>query len=190
MKTIVWAIFLVLGMVSIAAAGNGTNDHSDATNSAKLDVALFGDDNELQRPENLDTWVFLGTTLGMTYTDDVPDPASPGLNSSVFIAPEAYRSFMNTGAFPDGTVFVKVVRETEASDGGFSMGEVLGIEAHVKDKARFPKHGFNFYFFPGEAKTASAFPEDNVCVACHMENAAFDNVFTQFYPSIRGKLAE
>ncbi len=156
--------------------------------TAKLHLVNFDEDNILQRPENLDNWVFLGTTMGMTYFDDEPDPTSPGLFSSILIAAEAYDHFNQTGTFADGTVFVKVVRETIRQDGGFFMGDELALEVHVKDRERFPKHGFNFYFFPAGAVEATAMPEDNICVACHVENAAFDNVFTQFYPRMRKRL--
>lgn len=151
-------------------------------NGDKLDIANFGAENSLRLPENMDTWVFIGTTMGMTYFGDTPDPADPGLFSSVFIAPEAYEYYRRNGKFADGTVFMKSVRETRSSDGGFFMEEELGIEIHVKDKQRFPKYGFNFYFFPAGAEVAEAMPEDNVCVSCHQERAQFDNVFTQFYP--------
>lgn len=156
--------------------------------TTKLQLLKFGEDNTLLRPEGLERWVFLGTTMGMTYFDEQPDPSRPGLFSSIFIEPEAYEHFEQTGTFADGTAFVKIVRETMSEEGGFFMGDELGIEVHVKDRQRFPKHGYNFYFLPAGANEAAAMPEDNACVACHAENAAFDNVFTQYYPKMRKRL--
>lgn len=183
---LVLAMLLLMGSTAWGVTGHVG---ADTTNS-KLTTAEFGPDNDLRRPENIESWVFLGATMGMTYVEGAGDPADPGLFSSVFMPPEAYEYFLENGEFADGTMFAKIVRETESSDGGFSMGEILGVEAHVKDRERFPKYGFNFYFFPGNEKIASAMPEDNACVACHMENALFDNVFTQFYPSLKEKSAK
>ncbi|MEM9670780.1 MAG: cytochrome P460 family protein [Pseudomonadota bacterium] len=154
-----------------------------------LDGPVYGENNALKRPENTESWVFLGTTMGMTYTDDEPAPGDPGLFSTVLMEPSAYQAFLDTGRFADGTVFAKIVRDTITSDGGFSMGRELGMEVHVKDETRFPKHGFNFYFFPADGDDfASALPNDNGCISCHQERAEFDDVFTQFYPTLRDKV--
>lgn len=177
-----------IGMASILVGFAIHPTTSNAQQSIKLEIAQFEDDNRLIWPANFESWVFLGTTMGMTYFDEEPDPADPGLMSSVFIEPEAYQYFETHGEFADGTMFVKSVKQTLSEGGGFFMGEELGIEVHVKDRERFPKHGYNFYFFPAGSETAAAMPEDNICVSCHQENAAFDNVFIQFYPSIRRKL--
>ncbi len=184
------AIFAVAGLaITMAVTAYGmAPTTAAAVKTVKLQLVKFGEDNALLRPEGLENWVFLGTTMGMTYFADEPDPTRPGLFSSVFIAPEAYEHFERMGTFADGTVFVKVVRETVGEEGGFFMGDELGIEVHVKDRQRFPKHGYNFYFFPAGVNEASAMPEDNACVACHAENAAYDNVFTQFYPKMHQRL--
>ena len=154
----------------------------------KLDVAVFDGDGRMRLPEGIETWVFAGSTIGMTYFDEKPDPEDLGLSSTVYIEPQAYRIFADTGEFPEGTVFAKVVRETVITEGGYSLGELLGTEIHVKDKVQFPKHGFNFYFYQAGEKIAFRMPEDNACVSCHQEKAAFDNTFTQFYPAIREQL--
>lgn len=159
--------------------------------AAKLEVAVFDKDNGLKRPEGYEEWIFLGTTMGLTYFGDEPDPDDVGLFSSVYIEPQAYKVFQKTGEFPEGTVFAKVVRDTESVDDGYFMGGELALEIHVKDRERFPKHGFNFYFFSSqEEEYAMAMPEDNICVSCHLKEAEFDNTFTQFYPSIRAKLSK
>lgn len=156
----------------------------------KLDVAVFDENGALELPKDIDTWIFMGSTIGMTYFEGTPDPEDPGLSSTVLLEPRAYQIFLRTGKFPDGTVFAKVVRDTVISDGGYSLGEELGIEFHVKDKDRYPQNGFNFFFFQSGQAKAPAMPEDNICVSCHQEKAAYDNVFTQFYPPIRSKLEQ
>lgn len=184
------AILATVSIVSAAIGGTVFGSSAEETVPIKLQIAKFEDDNRLIWPENFESWVFLGTTMGMTYFDETPNPEDPGLMSSVYMAPEAYEHFEKYGEFADGTVFVKSVKETLTEGGGFFMGDELGIEVHVKDRERFPDYGYNFYFFPAGQKTAAAMPEDNICVSCHEEQAAFDNVFTQFYPPIRKKLEQ
>ncbi len=62
---------------------------------------------------------------------------------NVFVNPEAYRSFLATGTWPDKTVMVLEVREARDKGSintrGHFQGEgVMGFEVHVKDDARFP----------------------------------------------------
>jgi hypothetical protein len=121
---------------------------------------------------------------GKTY-DEHPD------FTNVFIKPEAYREFVKTGEFPDGTVFVLEIRRSESSGsinkGGQYQNRLVGIEASVKDTKRFPEKWAYFGFIgPGGAPLpqAKAFSKD-ACWKCHAEHAAADNVFLQFYPALR-----
>ncbi len=186
MRRIIATAFLVAGAASVYAAETMKTSLNAEEIIPKLNVAVYNGENGMKRPQGIENWVFLGTTMGMTYFDEAPDPSDPGLFSTVFIEPSAYQEFLKTGEFVDGTVFAKVVRNTQSNGGGFFMGEELGIEVHVKDSVRFPKHGFNFYFFAnGGPEYSFAMPEDNMCVECHTAEAAYDNVFTQFYPLMR-----
>ena len=156
---------------------------------AMLDIAIIKEDGSIKRPENLDKWVFMGQTIGMTYSDDAPDIEDIGHTSTVLMEPRAYQIFLDTGEFPEGTMMVKIVRRTLSEGGGFFMGEEIGFEIHLKDKKRFPKNGSNFWFFMStEDEYAFGLPEDNVCTACHIETAQYDTFFTQFYPTIRDKV--
>lgn len=184
-KILAAGLFFAAGMYAFS---NAPEASSASDVMQKLSVAVYDEEGRLELPEGIEGWVFLGSTVGMTYFDEQPNPEDPGLSSTVYIEPQAYRSFTETGEFPDGTVFAKVVRDTIVSEGGYSLGEVLGTEIHVKDKNQFPTYGFNFFFYQAGEKYAPSMPEDNVCVSCHQENAAFDNVFTQFYPTIRDRL--
>lgn len=153
------------------------------------EVLTFDAGGKLKRPSNFDDWVFLGTTIGMTYIDAELDPENPGLFSTVLMEPEAYQYFQKTGQFAEGTVFAKFVHASELSDGGVSMGDQVYLEMHVKDKRRYPETGSGFFgWAPSEPDYAEAFSVDMGCVACHKKNAAYDDVFTQFYPRLRKRL--
>lgn len=152
-----------------------------------VDVAEFDENGSLIFPENFDEWIFMGSSVGLTYSNQTFNPDRPGLFSDVKIEPTAYRIFKKTGEFPQGTMLMKDNRETITSQvhdtSGLTMGNSYGIEIHLKDNRVFPETGFNFYFFPPGEETAEVIPAPNSCISCHTQNAEYDNIFTQFYPA-------
>ncbi len=106
-------------------------------------AAAQGDDNRLPIPEDYRSWVFLTSSLDLNYNDAVPGASGrPSVLDNVFVNPEAYRAFAQTGAWPDKTILVKENRiaasaGTISKSGKFQTG-VVSIELHVKDEARYP----------------------------------------------------
>lgn len=185
MKAIIIAAFAIATATTVNTT-EAPSTGKEATSG--LDVAVINNEGSIKRPDNLDRWIFMGQTIGMTYFDEEPDPEDIGYSSSVLMEPNAYEIFLKTGEFPEGTLFAKIVRETLKEGGGYFMGKEVALEIHLKDKERFPKNGFNFWFFSPNEDFATALPADNVCVTCHKETAAYDNFFTQYYPTIRHKI--
>ena len=68
----------------------------------------------LIRPVDYREWTFLSSGLGMTYEDSSasqrPQQAAPPTFGNVFVNPSSYRSFMQTGKWPDKTIFILEVR--------------------------------------------------------------------------------
>jgi Cytochrome P460 len=66
--------------------------------------------------------------------------------------------------------------------------DVHGVEMAVKDSSRVPE-GWAYYNFGGSMMgglRASAAPQAKAsCYNCHVEHAARDNVFMQFYQMLR-----
>ena len=176
MRTALFAS-LLLGIVAFAADQPATTPR-------------FVDGNQLVRPEGYHEWVFVGSSLGMSYSKDSDYNSEPDFQN-VYISPEAYREFRAKGTFPEGTV---LVLEIVASGGNASINKVgkfedkiLGIEAAVKDSNHFPEKWAYFSFFgpKGEALAqAKPFPKD-ACWSCHNPHGEVDNVFVQFYPVLR-----
>lgn len=138
-------------------------------------------------PANYREWVFLSSGLGMTYgpvgrTDAAGNPRF----DNVFASPEAYKAFLRTGSWPDKTVLILEVRSSEGNvsinTGGRVQGEILAVEAHVKDTARF-EGGWAFFGF-GKSTRATATPRDANCYTCHTQHGAVDSTFVQFYPTL------
>jgi hypothetical protein len=146
----------------------------------------------LMRPANYREWVFLSSSLGLTYQPAAGTPASPGAPQfqNVFVNRSSYRGFMQTGKWPDKTIFVLEFRQSAAAasvnkDGRFQSG-LAGIEAEVKD-ARFPD-GWAFYGFDQTAPAGGVPPlaGDRVarCIECHTQHTAVERTFVQFYPTL------
>jgi Cytochrome P460 len=146
----------------------------------------YTSDGQMKLPENYRQWVYLTTGFDMSY--------NPGLMSmdhhmfdNVFVNPEAYKSFLETGTWPDKTVMVLEARQAEGKGsinqkGNFQGNEIMGLEVHVKDESRFPGKWAFFGF--DEGKTAKMTPTTASCYSCHAEHGAVDTTFVQFYPTL------
>jgi hypothetical protein len=141
--------------------------------------------NRLLRPANYREWIFLSSSLGLNY----PPPgaaAGPQRFDNVFVNPSSYRSFLQTGKWPDKTIFVLEFREVgsekaESRNGRFQTG-LQGIESDVKD-SRFAD-GWGFFGFGANDKDAAPLSGDTVqrCIDCHSAHTAVERTFVQFYP--------
>ena len=136
-------------------------------------------------PEDYRDWVFLSSGMDMSYSEAAF--SGPHRFDNVFAPRAAYQAFKRTGVWPDKTVLVLEVRggATKGSinkQGQFQTGDVLGIEAHVKDTGRF-QGGWGFFGFNGGA-SAQQIPYSQACYSCHQAHAAADTTFVQFYPTL------
>jgi Cytochrome P460 len=144
----------------------------------------------LVRPVEYREWPFLGSGLGLTYDNPNAANAAPPF-TNVFVNPSSYRSFIETGTWPNQTVFVLESRRSETNAapnvGGRFQGEMLGLEAEVKD-SRFPDGWAFFNFGRAPALTTAAAPltgdSVKVCVECHTQHTAVERTFVQFYPTL------
>jgi hypothetical protein len=155
------------------------------------DKAAFTRAGELVQPTDYREWVFLSSGLGMTYGPNAPAAGASQRFDNVFVNPSSYREFLKTGRWPDGTIMILEVRESETNGsinrfGRFQTG-VVGLEAHVKDTNRFGGAGWAFFGLkPGAParSSAKAIPPGNRCEQCHQPNGAVDETFVQFYPDL------
>jgi hypothetical protein len=105
--------------------------------------------------------------------------------TNVFVNPASYRSFLATGKWPDKTMLVLEVRASASkgsiNQGGSYQSDVVAIESDVKDTAKFPGNGWAFFGF-GKSSTGKMLERTEDCYSCHLQHAAVDNTFVQFYP--------
>jgi hypothetical protein len=167
--------FLLLGAVFAWSVALGAQQ--------PIDGPTYVNGNSLARPANYREWVFLGSGLGLTYDAS----ANNTTFTNVFVNPAAYRGFMNTGTWPDKSVFVLEFRasatEAPPNTTGRYQTRLVGVEAEVKD-ARFPD-GWAFYNFRGADSAPPLAGQDAAsCVECHTKSTAVERTFVQFYPTL------
>jgi hypothetical protein len=146
----------------------------------------YTSDAQLKLPENYRQWTYLTTGFDMSYNPSMSS-MDHHMFDNVFVNPEAYKAFVETGTWPDKTELVLEGRMGTGKGsinqkGNYQSTDVMGIEAHVKDEARFPGK-WAFFIFGGD-KTAKMVPTNMDCYSCHAEHAAVDTTFVQFYPTL------
>src|SRR5246127_5797418 len=132
------AVFLLLALLF------GSTSPSQQT--AKANLPAYDADGKLITPKNYREWIYVTSGFDMSYSmrEKAPDHS---MFDNVFVNPEAYKVFQQTGKGPDKTMFVLEVRAAESAGsinkvGHFQSTELMGGEAHVKDASR---GGWAFY---------------------------------------------
>lgn len=99
---------LVAGCIALAPILWGQSDEV-----AKLDVARFDATGRLHIPVDMDEWVFIGSSLGMGYSQENFDPDSPGMFQVARMEPQAYAAFKlpkfttrTANDFPTVSIFI------------------------------------------------------------------------------------
>jgi Cytochrome P460 len=143
-------------------------------------------DAQLKLPSHYREWVYLTTGFDMSYNPAM-QMGDHHMFDNVFVNPEAYKVFVETGTWPDKTMLVLEGRGAEGKGsinqkGNYQGVEIMGIEVHLKDEARFPGKWAFFAFDDG--KTAKMIPTSADCYGCHAAHAAVDTTFVQFYPTL------
>jgi hypothetical protein len=154
-----------------------------ATVLVQAQTPEYSSDGKLKLPEKYREWIFLSSGFDMSYS-----PGSMGhhMFDNVFVNPDAYKKFVETGTWPDKTILVLEVRKGEGkgsiNQNGNFQTEPMGTEVHVKDEARFPGKWAFFGF--DEGNLGNMFPTSAACYSCHAQHAAVDTTFVQFYPTL------
>lgn len=163
-----------------------------ATQNARvrIDIPAYDPKGRLLKPEGLLDWVFMGTSLGMGYSQMAFDEDDPGMFQVVLMEPQGFRFFQQNGYFANGTMFGLLfygsAHRVSINRSGFVLGGEMGVQVHVIDKERFADGHAFFNLGPYEQAGASApLPPGNGCVSCHKTNGAHDGVFAQFYPRLK-----
>jgi hypothetical protein len=146
----------------------------------------YDTDRKLLLPDDYRRWVLAGSSLGLSYSEG--GQGGHQMFNTTLIEPSAYRHFVETGTFREGTMLALVLQgigtnAMPARQGQFAT-DVHMVEMAVKDSKRVPE-GWAYYGFGGPMAggyQAAAAPQPRArCFDCHVKHAARDNVFMQFY---------
>ena len=145
---------VVLSMVTVVVAVVGNSEREPlalaAAEAESHESPLkFNKDGELIRPTGYREWIYVGTPV--TPNDMNRGKAPFPEFHAVYIDPKSWKSYKETGEYPDGTVLVKeltsVGGKRATSGKGYFMGDFIGLEVAVKDKQRFKDEpGYWSYF--------------------------------------------
>lgn len=151
-------------------------------------VPEYTKDNQMVLPSHYREWIFLSAGLGMFYgpAENLSGDRAQTFDN-VFVTPDAYQSFLQTGKWPEKTMFALEVRRSASkgsiNNAGHYQSDVEGVEVEVKDSSRFPGNGWAFFGF-GKGSVAKMIPTSGTCYTCHPAKGAVDNTFVQFYPTL------
>ncbi|HEY6258921.1 MAG TPA: cytochrome P460 family protein [Xanthobacteraceae bacterium] len=168
-------------------------------------VPQYSPAGELLVPIGYETWVFVGSNLGLAYRQGLPvmttreaTRADQRRFHNVYINKEAYAYFLANRAFPEPTILAMEVfaaADKEPSGvvaSGVYNGDRLGLEVAVKNSSRpdgrtTPWAYYDFTDPTDASKLQASAPanDDRICESCHRQHAGKDNVWVQFYPVLR-----
>ncbi|HVH70268.1 MAG TPA: cytochrome P460 family protein [Candidatus Dormibacteraeota bacterium] len=176
-------ILMVLSVVALALAT--MTPQASPSNESGANSPVYTSDGNLKFPAQYREWVYLTSGVDMSYSPNMSMDHS--MFDNVFVNPEAYKGFFETGTWPDKTMLVLEARVagSKASinkNGQFQTGEVMGREVHVKDVTRFP--GKWAFFNAEDGVTGKLLPREMDCYSCHEQHGAVDTSFVQFYPTL------
>lgn len=175
-KQLLIALLAVLSLMLIAAA-----PETDSAGPA------YTKDGKLIRPENYRDWVYLSSGLGMSYSSAADDPNPRFTN--VFVTRAAYDGFLQSGKWPEQTMFIIEERNSSSkgsiNKAGHYQTNVGGYAMEVKDSKRFPDTWAYFGFGPNDTASSAVTPSKNACWSCHSSNGAVEHTFVQFYPTLK-----
>lgn len=179
--------WILIAISALVLALAGVTPQASSTNDSSANVPVYTPDGNLKFPANYREWVYLTSGVDMSYSPNMDMGHS--MFDNVFVNPEAYKSFLQTGTWPDKTMLVLEARMAGSKgsinkNGHFQTGEVMGREVHVKDEAKFAATGKWAFFNGADGMTGKLLPREMDCYSCHEQHAAVDTTFVQFYPTL------
>jgi len=173
----------VAGLTTAAAVQSSPAAAARATTNGNTVGPRYDKDGALLLPDDYRRWIFIGSSLGMSYSE-----GAQGMEMfhETLMEPTAYQHFVDTGTFREGTMLALILhgsgeRVPPMRQGRFAT-EVHGVEMAVKDSSHRPEKWayYNFGGMMGLRTAAQAMPKAS-CHDCHAQHAKRDNVFLQFY---------
>jgi hypothetical protein len=183
-RTWMFPLLLVLAL-ALALSQMTLTQQTSSIKDNGANSPIYKADGNLKFPTQYREWVYLTSGVDMSYSPNMSMDHS--MFDNVFVNPEAYKAFLQTGKWPDKTMLVLEGRVAGSKGsinktGHFQTGEIMGLEVHLKDEARFP--GKWAFFSSDDGVTGKLLPREMDCYSCHEQHGAVDTTFVQFYPTL------
>jgi len=177
---------MLIGLCVLAMMLAAMTPQARSNNESSANSPVYTADGNLKFPAQYREWVYLTSGVDMSYGPAMDMGHS--MFDNVFVNPEAYKAFVETGKWPDKTMLVLEVRKASTkgsinTSGHYQTAEIMGREVHVKDEARFPAGKWAF-FNAEDGVTGKLLPKEMDCYSCHEQHGAVDTTFVQFYPTL------
>jgi len=145
---------------------------------AMLALTVVHSDEGLQYPNGFRSWVHVGT--GVILPGSNPQLKSEEGMHHVFANPKAAEAY-GGGDFPDGSVIVYELRETQQSNGVITEGARRRVDVMIKDSnGNKGTGGWRFERFFGDQQTENAIHDSGAsCFSCHSKADKHGFVFSQ-----------
>ena len=174
MRNVLCSVLLLITCLALAAAPD-----------EKAPKPQYDGKGQLLRPAHYREWMFLSAGFGMNYS---PEPGSHEMFTNVFVQRWAYNEFLNSGKWPEQSMFVIDERDAASRSSinqkGHYQTDLTELAIEVKDSARNADK-WAYYGFDADGKSAGAMPIGNGCWSCHEAHAAVEHTFVQFYPTLK-----
>ncbi|MFG6656667.1 cytochrome P460 family protein [Scandinavium sp. M-37] len=187
-----YVLILALALFSQATTVFAVSKMDAPTDNEQIVRAHFQTDGSVNLPKDFHHWVHVGTFVKESGNNlfDNSKIVAP-LIANTYIEPSAYRHYMATGNWADGSQIVKEFTDAENGENCDKVSHVCktpfgtaifqesytGYGYMVKDKKRFPDVAGNWAFFttgnvkPPYPETAKVEPVSK-CLACHITHAS------------------
>jgi hypothetical protein len=191
LKLVAAAVAVALVVATAARSRRPQADAPSALLAPGDTIPRYAGDS-LIRPDGFERWVLAGASIGLGYSQPSGADAAGatgGMFHNVYIEPTAYAHYVRTGRFRQGTMMAMTLYEpgqkVHPSKQGYFEGKFLAVEFSLKDSRRYPGSWAYFNFGKGAKGSRAVANPRQGCQSCHAQNAADDNVFVQFYPTLR-----
>jgi hypothetical protein len=180
-----WTPRTLIAASVVAAALGAITPQANPPNEKTANLPAYLADGSMKFPAQYREWVYLASGVDMSYSPNMDMGHS--MFDNVFVNPEAYKAFLQTGTWPDKTMLVLEARMAGSKgsinkNGHLQTGNGMGREVHVKDEARFP--GKWAFLNPEDGVTGKLLPREMDCYSCHEQHGAVDTTFVQFYTTL------
>ena len=169
MTTMVTVLVGIAGLIFILARAGAPI--AGAEPAARGAVVEFTPDGKLKQPVGYRQWIYVGASV--TPNDLNGGKALFPEFHAIYIDPESFAEYRETGKFRDGTVLVKElssVGSKETTSGkGYFLGDFTGLAVYFSFGHKYP--------LKAEVSKSPTF----ACNKCHQDSAKQDWVFTQNY---------